>query len=85
MRGLEEKIRELEEQLDQLSEEKFLLEQALRKENQLRAEMQEFLGNIHDSCKAIIKEEGSELGASDLAKNLLQNIRNFAESYRINL
>ena len=85
MQYLEKKIRELEEQVDRLSEEKFLLEQDLRKEGHLRAEMQEFLGNIYDSCKGILEEEGSKLGASDLAKNLLQNIRDFAESYKISL
>ena len=85
MQDLEKKIRELEDQLDQRSEEKFLLEQDFKKETHLRAEMQEFLGSIYHSCKGIIEDEGSELEASDLAKNLLQNIRDFAESYKISL
>lgn len=82
---MEERIEELEKQLDELHERKYLLEQDLKKESLLRAEMQEFLGNIYHSCKSVLEDESSTLEASDLVKNLLQNIREFAETYKIRL
>ena len=45
---LEEHIQKLRQELDELHESKFLLEQDLKKESHLRAEMQEFIGNIQD-------------------------------------
>ncbi len=82
---MDERLEDLEKQLDELQEAKYLLEQDFKKESHLRAEMQEFLGSIYHSCKMLLEDENSKLEASDLVKNLLQNIRDFAETYKIRL
>ncbi len=85
MQSVEDRIKALEKELDQLIEQKFLLEQDLKKEAHLRAEMQEFLGNIYDSCRTLEQHEDPDMDVSDVIRNLLQNIRDFAESYKISL
>ncbi|MEO0552687.1 MAG: hypothetical protein AAF149_05795 [Bacteroidota bacterium] len=82
---LEEHIQKLRQELDELHESKFLLEQDLKKESHLRAEMQEFIGNIHDSCQSLLDDEENKLEATELAQNLLKNIRDFAKEYKLRI
>ncbi len=81
----EEKIAELERQIDELQEEKFLLQQDFKKESFIKTELQEFIGNIYHSCNTLLEDKDSELEASEVIKNLLQNIKDFAREYKIRL
>ena len=74
-----------EKELDELLEEKYLLEQKLKKESLLRTEMQEFLGNIYHSCKHMLEEEHDKLEAQQIIQNLVHNLEDFAEQYNIRL
>lgn len=51
----------------------------------MRSEMQEFLGNIYHSCKQLLEDDNSEMELDQVVKNLVKNIQDFAESYKINL
>ena len=80
-----DKLAELEKQLDDAMAEKYELERQLKFDSMIRYELEEIIRGIYRECRNILKDEGEKPDLETVLSNLSENIRKLAKDYNIEL
>ena len=80
-----DKLAELEKQLDDAMAEKYELERQLKSDSMIRYELEEIIRSIYYECRNILKEEGNKPDLEIVLSNLSENIRKLTKDYNIRL
>lgn len=82
----QDKIQQLEKELDEAMVKIFDLENRLKRDGLLRYELEEMLRSIYRACREILKSKEEEKPTLEkVLENLSENIRKMAREYRFDL
>lgn len=77
----DQKIEELEQQIDDLLTEKYLNQQRSRQDDLIRKELEILVRSLYQNAREFLKSEDEPIDAREMLKNLTTAIEQFSKDY----